>query len=203
MLMLGWSEVGNQMVPDDIALLLMAGGRSERFGEQDKLLAVLNGRPLAMHSAERLAQFSWARKIAVCGTSLRTELENLGYETIQPADGNGLGDNISLAARNLTSPIAVLIALADMPFVPPMHITEMVQSVSTDHAIACTEAREGLMPPALIGKAHFHQLVSLSGEQGAKSILKLNAAHVIAIAVPEGDVVDIDTRVDLEKWQDN
>ena len=48
-----------------VASVLLAAGRSARFGEADKLAADLNGKPVALHAAEALAGIGLGQLIAV------------------------------------------------------------------------------------------------------------------------------------------
>lgn len=187
------------MAPNEVALLLMAGGRSNRFGDADKLLTELNGQPLGLHAAGCLAPLPWLRKIAVTRV-LHTELQALGYEIVAPAEDNGLGDNISLAARHLP-PVTTLITLADMPFVTVEHIDAMLAAAETERAIVCTRGEHATTPPTLIGRAHFHYLLGLSGDEGARSVVRGAAADLVTIAAEETLIADIDTPADLEKWR--
>src|SRR3546814_17898790 len=56
--------------PEAVALILLAAGRSPRFGVADKLAAPLHGRPLVQHAATTLSPLTFGRHIAVCSSSL-------------------------------------------------------------------------------------------------------------------------------------
>lgn len=66
--------------------IVVAAGRSTRFGEKDKLLADLNGRPLIAWSLSALAEASSIRKVAIVGrTDLLEALEAIGREVLGEA----------------------------------------------------------------------------------------------------------------------
>lgn len=51
---------------NEIAVVLLAAGRGERFGA-NKLRAELDGRPIAYHAPSRLAALPFGQRIAVVG----------------------------------------------------------------------------------------------------------------------------------------
>lgn len=189
------------MTPNEVALLLMAGGQSRRFGDADKLLAPIDGQALALHVAGRLAPMNWGQKIAVAGDALAPGLRPLGFAVLTPAAGNGLGDNIALGAERLDGVSAVLIILADMPFVTAGHVTQMLDAADSQRSIVCTRFGAVTSPPTLIGQDYFSHLRSLSGDDGAKAVIRAAGAEVGAISADEKLGADIDTIADLEKWR--
>ena len=86
---------------------------------------------------------------------------------------------------------AVMIALADMPFVPPAHIVRLAQRFRGSRIASSNGGI--LMPPAIFGAQWFGRLGSLSGDNGARSLLH-GAPRVLANAV---DLTDIDSAEDM------
>ncbi len=187
------------MRPEDVALLIMAGGRSRRFGADDKLSADLDGQPLGLHVAIRLAAMGWAQKVAVARASLASAYAALDYDVIEPRPDNGLGDNLALAARGLDAG-AVLILLADMPFVTVVHVTALLEAATTTASIVCTRTGDVRSPPVLIGRDHFPALRALTGDQGARAIFAAAGNRVEILAAVEV-TADIDTPGDLVHWR--
>ncbi len=183
------------MRPEDVALLVMAGGRSRRFGPDDKLSADLDGQPLGLHVAIRLAAMGWAQKVAVTRAPLAFAYAALDYDVIEPGPGNGLGDNMALAARGLDAS-AVLILLADMPFVTVAHVTALLEAATSTASVVCTRAGDVRSPPVLLGRDHFADLRGLSGDSGARVIFA-KAGNVADIVAPSRLTADIDTPADL------
>src|SRR3546814_4255821 len=66
--------------PEAVALILLAAGRSTRFGVADKLAAPLHGRPLVQHAANTLSPIPFGRHIAVCSSSLPVDFAALGFD---------------------------------------------------------------------------------------------------------------------------
>lgn len=173
-----------------VALLLLAAGHARRFGGQ-KLLAPLAGRPLAHHAAATLAALPFGRKIAVVG-SVDLGLSQFGF-TCVAVGGEDYPMSVSLARgiEAVAGSDAVMIALADMPFVPPAHVVRLTERFRGSR-IASSNG-EILTPPAIFGAQWFDRLGSLSGDKGARSLLH-GAPHVLSDAV---DLIDIDSAEDM------
>lgn len=154
-----------------LALVLLAGGQSARFGGP-KLIAPLGGKPLAVHAAEMLAALPFAARYAVVGPDV-PDLAALGYNCV-PLDPPGAPQARSLAlgvtAAQAGGACAVLVALADMPLVPEAHIRALVSQFDGDRI--ATVADGVTMPPAVFGAAHFAALTALDGDRGGAARLK-------------------------------
>lgn len=181
--------------PSRVVALVLAAGLSSRF-PGDKLLYPSQGRPLAEHIALTLSRLPLAAHVAICpvGNIARRGLfEPHGFEVIDnPDPGRGMSSSLALgAARALAIDAdAMLVCLADMPMVTHKHITVLLE-VEAD--IVATEAGGARSPPAVFSRAALPQLLSLTGDQGARHLLK-SAAVVEAHA----DLVrDFDTPADF------
>ncbi len=89
--------------------VVVAAGRSTRFGEGDKLLADLNGRPLIAWSLAALRAATSIRRVAIVGREdLLDALEAIGRETL----GEALAAVVAGGARRRDSVEAGLRAVA-------------------------------------------------------------------------------------------
>ena len=180
---------------EDTVLILLAAGRSVRFGEADKLTQPFLGEPLALHVVTALEGVPFRARIAVVsGTDL--DFGARGYaEIANPAPEAGRGKSLALgvAAAMAQDPRAVLIALADMPRVTATHIFRMLDYASGDDAVLASSDGRAPRPPALFGRAHFDLLLAATGDRGAVDLIR-RGHHVIAAG---DELVDIDTREDL------
>ena len=182
------------MKTERMALLLMAGGRSERFGASDKLTADLGGMALGLHTAKRLSSMTWGQKLAVAQGALTEPLSSLGFAILEPAKGVcGLGDNLAVGARALGDVDAVLILLADMPFVARDHAERLISSLSDDKTMAMSGWQGKVSPPVVLLATHFKALQNLSGDQGARKIIMTDRAAVALVEAEEHVLLDCDT----------
>ncbi len=190
------------MRTQQIAAILLAAGTSTRFGEADKLIADLNGKPLAAHTLETVASMSFAELVAVArpkddAPELHRRLERRGYTVIvnnRPEEG--LAGSIVRGIEHVM-PIrkcrGVLICLADMPWVPQTHYNRIcLAAVDIRSVVASTDGFSS-SPPAFIGRKHFPELLTLRGDQGARALL----SQGIQIEASEGTLRDVDRPEDL------
>jgi molybdopterin-guanine dinucleotide biosynthesis protein A len=104
--------------------VVVAGGRSTRFGDRDKVVAHLAGVPMIRRVADRLARVS-DRVVINCRTDQReavdAALDGLAVPVsfaIDPEPDQGPVGGIRTGLRAAESEYAVVVA-ADMPFVDP------------------------------------------------------------------------------------
>ena len=91
---------------------------------------------------------------------------------------------------------AVLIALADMPFVPSKHLTALIDACRNPGDSVCSSDGNARMPPAVFGANHFPSLATLPDDVGARPLLQ--NAKVLECS-PDW-LVDIDTPEALARY---
>ncbi|MFN3619650.1 nucleotidyltransferase family protein [Sphingorhabdus sp.] len=178
-----------------VAIAVLAAGNARRFGS-DKLMADLDGAPLGLPVAQQLAQVDAAAHFAVCQpqATIASHYADLGYDIIDnPQADLGLSVSLHLAveAAAKTEAQALLVALADMPFVPASHVEALIAACEGE-TIQSSDANQP-MPPAIFPRAMWALLLETKGDAGARQIL-LNA---MTLAAPTGSLRDIDTPDDL------
>jgi len=182
---------------EETVLILLAAGKSARFGDKDKLEQDYLGEPLAFHVVTALESVPFARRIAVvCDTNL--DFSTRGYAVIrndQPDRGLSSSIKLGVEAAREDDPRAVLIALADMPRVTGSHIYRLLDYADGDDTILASSNGKQPRPPALFGRNRFDWLMTLSGDKGARDIIA-RAHHVIAVP---NELMDVDTPEDLER----
>ena len=110
--------------PRRVVAVVLAAGRSERFGG-DKLMHLLNGRPLGEHIARTLADIRLAARIAICPAGSPRQSLFGDFEIIEnPPPEQGMGTSLALGARRAIAldADAMLVCLADMPYVTAQHL---------------------------------------------------------------------------------
>lgn len=152
----------------DYILLIPASGFSRRFGEDDKLLADLEGRPLASWAVQKLGGLNWKQKLAVIpiGQLARETLFiEAGFEIIRnPHPEKGQGYSLALGAK-AAGEGAIVVTLADMPFVPISHFKTLTETPG-ETVVTLHEGR--FQPPTVIRAAARKKLEALTGDRGLR-----------------------------------
>ncbi len=181
----------------DCVLILLAAGRSVRFGDADKLQQDFLGKPLAFHVVTALEDVPFKARLAVCSGS-QLDFAARGYEVIHNDDpGDGMSGSVKLGvavAREIGC-AAVVIALADMPRVTATHIYRLLEAASGRDSVIASSNGVHPTPPAVFGADQFEALLTLEGDAGARAMVRAGR-HVIA---PEAELLDIDRPEDLER----
>ena len=182
----------------EVAAILLAAGRSERFGS-DKLLAPLAGEPVALHAAERLAGLDTRWRVAICreASPLAEQFAALGFDVlINPHPAQGLSSSLALgiAYAEANGARAALVALGDMPFVGAAHLSALLAAFDAGKAPVVASAKEGIaMPPALFARSYFDRLREGEGDRGGRVLL----AEATLVAADPDELADIDRPEDM------
>lgn len=176
---------------EDTALVLLAAGRSKRFGDIDKLEQPYLSEPLGFHVVTALEAVPFRTRIAVIsGTCL--DFAGRGYRVILNDHAEqGQGGSLALCMKPVreSGAKAVLVALADMPRVTATHIYRLLDTAVGSDAVVASSDGVCPMPPALFGADHFDALESLTGDAGARALVR--AGHHVVTSPAE--LIDIDT----------
>lgn len=194
------------MSASNVIGLVMAAGYSRRFGQRDKRCARLaDGRSLLATSVANAEQAFPLLRVAiraeddtnVLGLAEHTPLIRLHQAHL------GLGASLAEAVRalsqdtQLNSSEAVAILLGDMPWIKQETLLSL-QRLATGNTIVrpCHAGKQG--HPVIFGRALWPALETLSGNRGAKDLIRDNADHCRAYDVQDaGTLLDIDAPPDL------
>jgi molybdenum cofactor cytidylyltransferase len=189
--------------PTVVGVLLAAGG-SSRFGERNKLLAEIDGEPLARHAARTLLDSRVSPVVAVLGhqsNAVRDALADFDVAFVaNDAYEHGLSTSVERGARAAADgdAAAAVFLPGDMPFVDSATVDLLVDGFAggvTDAMAAAYEGQRG--NPVLFGADHFDALCAVDGDVGGRDILLDDG--VLLETDDAGVVTDIDTQDDLER----
>ena len=189
-----------------VAALLLAAGASSRFGAQ-KLLQPLAGRPIVRHAAERLLEGTRARELVVVvgreGERVAAALNGLPARCVanaRYADGLSTSVRAGVAALPREAP-AVVVALGDQPFVPPGVVPRLLAAYRAGGAaIVAPRYRGGVRGhPVLFDAALFPEMLEVSGDEGARSVILRNADRARLVDFPLDAPADVDDAADYER----
>lgn len=187
----------------NIYCVVLAAGESRRYG-RTKLLEKWGGKPLLRHALEA-AQIVCPRRVClVTGNDANAILDAASGLADIVVHNSEFESGISSSIRSGVDACsehadALLIVLADQPLVTAAHLSTLIETWESETSkIVVSAYAETIGPPALFGRRYFDQLGNLSGDSGAKSVLREHGASVRPVSF-EPAAVDIDTPVDLQK----
>jgi molybdenum cofactor cytidylyltransferase len=182
--------------------IVLAAGGASRFGGR-KQLAELHGRPLIEHAVEALRSVPEVERVVVVlgaeAGAIRSGAD-LGGAEVVVAEGweEGISASLRAGVRALAETEAVLVTLADQPFVGP----EVLRAILGQLGVPAPAARAtyGGAPghPVLIKRALYEEVERLRGDLGARYLLSAHGVTEVEcgqLARPD----DVDTPDDLEE----
>lgn len=195
--------------------ILLAAGRGRRFdplGQRNKLLQLLGGEAVVVHSARHMLA-ALPRVVAVVRAgddAVAARLAALGCEVTVCTDADsGMAASLVHGLRHAQAAYGWVVALGDMPRVRPATIAALALAVEEGAGIAVPvhQAGDGKGDgeqrgnqrgnPVAFGRQHLPQLLALTGDQGARGIVRDNIVNEVAVDDP-GILLDIDTPPDLQ-----
>ncbi len=184
-----------------IAGIVLAAGRSSRMAGANKLLESVNGKPMVRAAVEAALGAGLAPVIVVTGHEPNKVASMLGgLDTLFAHNPNyEQGLSTSLAAGIAAVPEAceaACVLLADMPGVTADHVKRLIAAFDPGtKASICVPVYKGQRGnPVLFAQRFFPAMMSLSGDVGARGIVKDNAVRVREVEMPDAGVLaDVDT----------
>ena len=181
--------------------ILLAAGESRRFGSRKLLHPLADGTPIGVRSAAKLAG-AVDRAIAVVSPDDGELIDRLVRTAVElcacPQAHEGMGSSLGCGVRAAADADGWVIALADMPFVLPATIAAVTQALRAGAPIVAPVYRGERGHPVGIAREYFAELAALTGDVGAKGILRRDRARIVLLPVDDPGVHrDIDTPKDL------
>lgn len=195
--------------PPTVVALVMAAGLSRRFGNDKRLAVLADGRSL-LQASLALAQTSFSATWLVLRQDDNPRELSIA-DTVNvihaPADGIGLGTSLARAFQTLeqsrtekSAPIAAAVLLGDMPWVSPATCRHLAERAHSERILRPRHAGRG-GHPVVFGRAFWPRLGQLSGDHGARDILREHAGACRLIDVDDGGVLrDIDVPGDISGY---
>ena len=193
-----------------VSILVLAAGASRRMRGRDKLLEPVAGRPLLRRVAEA-ALASQADEVVVvlppAGEARSAVLAGLRVTPVVAAEAAaGMASSIraGLAALDPAAE-AVVLLLADMPEIGATEIDRVIAAFDPEEGreIVRATAEDGTPGhPVLFGRRFFESLAALTGDAGAREILRTAPDFVTEVPTTgQAAVTDLDTPEAWAAWR--
>ena len=193
----------------NIKKILLAAGQSKRFGDKNKLLAMINGKPIINHILDTLFEiYDPSELIVIVGYEHKIIknlifnkdikiLENINYK-------KGIGTSIALGTSNLDTEIdGVMIIPADMPYINSKDLINLEKKFIELNCVKVVmpEHNSRIGNPVILPRNYFNTLKSLKDDFGAKSLIRKK--DIITVKAEFGTIFDIDTKEELAQTKAN
>lgn len=198
--------------------IVLAAGRSARLG-RPKLLLALHGEPLIRHTVRRVLKSSLDEVIVVVGrhaekiTSAIADLPvrvvvnpdaALGQSTSVVAGLAALGEDEARATHQEASSLqkrvqAATFLLGDQPGVEPVVIDALIATWNETKApIVAPRYTDGVGNPVLFDRRVFRELNELTGDTGARDVIRAYQASgdLALVLIDRPAPQDVDTEED-------
>jgi len=186
-----------------IAAVMLAAGLARRMGRQ-KLLLQLQGKPVVRLSVEHIVSHV-EDVVVVTGpedTAIRQALEGLPVRfAVNPRPQDGQGTSIAAGVAALKPwTTAALIALGDQPRMPAAVVPALLDAFRRSGKAIIAPVYQGVHgTPVLFSSEVFGELRALTGDAGARAVVKVNPERVEAVAFDIAMPPDVDTPEDYAK----
>ncbi len=176
----------------NIGAIILAAGQSSRFG-QVKQLVHLGNKPLFLYSVELALELN-LKPIIIVGNEKTNEInkivsnlkvtyiENKNY---QKGMSTSLREGIMALKIKKPRPKAVMVFLADQPFIPIDVLRKVYETYEMQYAKGIRIVRPSYQGeighPVLFDSSVFNDLTKIEGDQGARKIIKSNSEIVAVI----------------------
>ena len=199
----------NEKKGHKIKKILLAAGESKRFGDKNKLLAVINGKPIINYILDTLFEiYDPSELIVIVGHEHKIIknlifnknikiLENINYK-------KGIGTSIALGINNLDVEIdGVMIIPADMPYINSKDLINLENKFMELNCVKVVmpEHNNKIGNPVILPRNYFNTLKSLKDDFGARSLIRKK--DIITLNTEFGTIFDIDTKEELAETKAN
>lgn len=192
---------------DGIVGILLAAGIGQRFDPSGRRLKLLEPAPAGHHAGVPLAVASARNLLQALGSvhavvrpaedasqqRLHALLVDAGCKlVICDRAHEGMGSSLACGVKATPNAAGWIIALADMPAIEPGSIRAVEQALREGYDTAAAFFGERRGHPVGFANSLFTELASLSGDDGARSVLAHQPPHRVSVA-DRGVLLDLDT----------
>ena len=192
--------------PERVGCIVLAAGTSSRFGDENKLLAGIEGETLVWRAAASALASPVDEVVVVVGheaSAVREALSglDLGFVTNDDYErGQSTSVRAGVAAARERDWDAAVFALGDMPHVDPDPIARLLRAYAADHGTILAAAHDRKRGnPTLFDAAHFDALAAIEGDTGGRELIVGSDDAALVATDDPGVMRDVDHRADIDR----
>jgi molybdenum cofactor cytidylyltransferase len=193
-----------------VGAIILAAGKSTRMGEPKQLLRLGQSTVLGQ-TLENIRDTGLDEIVLVLGSSAETIRQYLpasAFEGLTVVVNEGYDQGMASSLREGLSVVhpqidAVLIVLADQPFIRPETFGQVVDRYRRSEAQIVIPTYKGSRGnPVLLDRSVFPEIMALSGDVGCRAIFGSHLDGIVNVEVDDnGIMLDIDDKADYERLQ--
>ena len=191
--------------------ILLAAGKSQRFGSNKLLHPVTDNTPMLLVSAQKLASVLPGSIVVISHELIpcTDQLKQLGMRVVVNEHANrGMGSSIACGVRASQDAAGWLIALADMPYIKTETIALLADKLGNGADIVAPvieyrgehrgEQRRG--HPVGFNQRYKAELLALDDDVGARHVIANHQSKLELVPTHDAGVtVDVDQAIDVVK----
>lgn len=188
-------------------ILILAAGASSRMGGRDKLMEDVGGQPLLRRVAEQAMASGLPVTVALPPDrpARSTALHGLTVTIVTvPDPTQGMAASLTASLSQIPTGAGIMLLLADLPELTTDDLAQLItlwqaesQAILRGAAADGTPGHPVLFPPDLRD-----DLMTLKGDEGARSVLVRHRARLRLVPLPDQHATtDLDTPEDWAAWR--
>jgi molybdenum cofactor cytidylyltransferase len=193
-----------------ISGVILAAGKSTRLGRPKQLLE-LGGEPVLLHTVRNATSSHLDQVVLVLGDSASEIADAIGEQgqglAFNPDYELGQSTSLKLGLSRIDPEAeAVMFLLGDQPQVSAEIINAVISHFrKTGGSIVMPSYHGTQSNPVLFSRELFPELAKVTGDQGARSVVRAHFSEVHAVEIDADPPLDVDTEKDYERlrklWQ--
>ncbi len=190
----------------NLSAIILAAGKSSRMDGANKLLLPFQGKTIIEQVVDNITSSGISEVVVVTGWEREAVEKRLRSYPVKIIANSEFNSGMSSSLRKGVAACSVetggiLICLGDMPLISVDILRKLIDTFSAQSGksiiVPVHEKRWG--KPVIFPNTFRNQLLSISGDQGARSILKTHSDSITELPVSNpGVLVDVDN---LEQYQ--
>ena len=188
-----------------IIAIVLAAGLSTRMGKPKQTLAI-DGKPMLQKVLEIFRKTKVDRAVVVLGAGeheVRSRVRFKGEMVVfNPKYAEGMSGSLKLGLTAAGPWVeAMIVALGDQPYLSPATVDKMIRAYRRSGAPVVVPVYNGRRGnPVLFDRSTFADVMSIRGDEGARSVVEKNRRTLLEVPVSDrGVMTDIDTPADYRK----
>jgi len=187
--------------------ILLAAGQSRRFGADKRQVLLADNQTVLMQSIKQAALAFSEVLVVLRGNEAEfaetlqqaQTLDNVRF-CLAEMSAAGMAHSLAAGISEARHWHSAAILLGDMPYLKPDTLQILISHYQNlpGHSILIPTYQQKPGHPVFFHQCYFEEIMALSGDEGAKSVIKSHPQAIVRLEVEDSGILrDIDTPADL------